>query len=147
MPVSVMRSKARPIPAPCTSLQSRAGGGNLVHEPKFWPLWGCSQSARHHLTSMPGVFVGNDALCSCIRQLNTLYPGMGSLLPYVGYEAHCIPGHDLLHNGMYQDMVRVVAHLLRSGEPRTVWSCWRAREVMASVRRLKVGTSRNPVSS
>ena len=54
MPVSVMRSKARPIPAPFTSLQSRAGGGNLVHEPKFWPLWDCSQSARHHLTSMPG---------------------------------------------------------------------------------------------
>ena len=44
-----MRGEARPIPAPCMHHHSVGGGGNLVHEPKFWSLWDRSQSVRDYL--------------------------------------------------------------------------------------------------
>ena len=49
---------------------------------------------------MPWVLVGDDALCSCIRQLITPYTNMRSHLPDVSYKALCDPGNNLLHDGM-----------------------------------------------
>ena len=69
---SPMRGEAMMlIPASCTLPQGRGDGGSLVHEPKFRSLWDyCSKRVMgNHLALMPGVHVGDGALCSCINYM------------------------------------------------------------------------------